>query len=177
MQRYVCFLAALGVFTSLLVSGCGRPSLPGRQFEGERVTLPQTVATDTPLPEKPIVEWGNEKTAKVRIVVFFPYDAPHQKLIDILKEAATKKYPGKLYVRYIDYRTPEGRGAMARAKLQVSTIMFDGESSVELSSPNGPRTVDFVQEMGRYWTADDLTEAIAQTVARPATTPASRRGR
>lgn len=174
MSRYLSLLAVLVAITSLFVSGCGRPSLPGQQFQGERVKTPSLVATDTPLPEKPIVEWGDEKTAKVRVVAFYPYDAPHQKLIDMLKEAATKKYPGKVYVKYIDYRTPEGAAAMARAKLQVSAIMFDGKSSVDLTSPNGTRTVDFVQEMGRYWTADDLTEALAQLVAQPSVTPASR---
>jgi len=165
MPRYACCLAALVIIALLLASGCGRPSLPGRQFQGERATVPRTVATDTPLPEKPIVEWGQAE-AKVRIVAFFANDKYHQKLMDLLKEAATQKYPGKVYVKYVDYRTPEGRAAFARANLQVSTVMINGQSSVDLPGPAGPRTVDFVQEMGRYWTADDLEEAIGHTVAK-----------
>jgi hypothetical protein len=33
------------------------------------------------------------------------------------------------------------------------------------AKPN-PYTVDFSQEMGRYWTADDLKKAVAEEVER-----------
>ncbi len=47
----------------------------------------------------------------------------------------------------------------------MAAILINGESSVELQSAAGPRIVDFVKEMGRYWTADDLREAVAQAIA------------
>ncbi|MFB3882416.1 MAG: hypothetical protein ACE149_14205 [Armatimonadota bacterium] len=145
-----------------LVIGCGKPSLPGKQFQGPRATVPGTVATNTPLPAKPFQEWGS-KDAKVRLAIFFPIDKPHQALADLAQEL-TKQYPGKVYVKYIDYRTPEGAQLFQGAKATVACVMINGETSAELPSKYGARTVDFVKEMGRYWTADDLREAVANEV-------------
>ena len=146
----------------LLAAGCGRPTLPGQQFQGERRVVPGTVA-DTPLPEQPILVWGSED-AKVRVTAFFPIDKPHQRLMDLL-ESIAQEYGDKVYIRYADYRTPEGARLFAQAEIQVSAILINGSNSVELESPTGPRTVDFVKDMGRYWTGDDLRQAVAQAVA------------
>lgn len=166
MQRmsgltYAALLLALAV----IAGGCGRPTLPGQQFQGERQTSPGTVESESPLPEQAIHEWGPED-AKVQVTAFYPIDERHQRLIDLLKEAAEEKYPGKLYVKYVDYRTPEGMALMRRAELQVQAILINGENSLELDSPIGIRTVDFVRDMGRFWTADDLREAIDQEIAK-----------
>jgi len=166
MTRHLHLL--LLMLTSMLafsIVGCGRPSLPGRQFQGETRTVPGRVETDRSLPETPILEWGPED-APVQIVAFYPIDEPHQKLIDILKELATDDYPGEVRVRYVDYRTREGRKAFLDAELQVSTILIDGKSSAELQGERGTRTVDFVRDMGRYWTEEDLRQAIREAVER-----------
>jgi hypothetical protein len=150
--------------------GCGRPSLPGRQFEGETRTVPGRTATDTPLPEEPILEWGPED-AKVQVVAFYPIDEPRQRLVDILEELATETYPGQVHVRYVDYRTPQGQQEFLEEGLQVAAILIDGESSVELEGGKGLRTVDFVRDMGRYWTEKDLRQAIGDAVARSDASP------
>jgi hypothetical protein len=157
--------AALLLALAVLAGGCGRPTLPGQQFKGERQTSPGAVATDSPLPEEAIYEWGPED-AKVQVTAFYPIDEQHQRLIDLLKEAAEEKYAGKLYVKYVDHRTPEGMALMRRAELQVQAILINGENSLELDSPAGIRTVDFVRDMGRFWTTDDLREAIDQEIAK-----------
>jgi len=164
MQRFA-WLSIMLVVTAgiLLAAGCGRPTLPGQQFQGERRALPGSAATDTPLPDKPIYAWGPED-AKVRVTAFFPIDEPHQRLMDLL-ESLAQEHQDKVYIRYADYRTPEGAQLFAQAQIQVSGILINGESSVDLESATGPRTVDFVKEMGRYWTGDDLREAVAQAVA------------
>ena len=164
MQRFawpsIMLVVAAGV---LLAAGCGRPTLPGQQFQGERRVVPGAIATDTPLPDKPIYAWGPED-AKVRVTAFFPIDEPHQRLMDLL-ESIAEEYQDKVYIRYADYRTAEGAQLFAHAELQVSAILINGSNSIDLDSPTGRRTVDFVKDMGRYWTADDLREAVAQTVA------------
>jgi hypothetical protein len=154
-------LAAFAVF----VGGCGRPTLPGQQFKGERYTSPGTVATESPLPDEPIREWG-PPDAKVQVIAYYPFDDRHQRLVDLLREAAEERYPGKLYVKYVDPRTPEGLALMRRAELQVQAITINGESSVDLDSPAGVRTVDLLRDMGRYWTEDDLTKVIDQEVGK-----------
>jgi len=150
------------VVCATVTAGCGKPTLPGKQFQGERATVPGLVATDTPLPEKPFQEWG-PKDAKVRLLAFFPIDEPHKKVMDLVKEMADK-YPGEVYAKYVDYRTPEGAQLFQQSNATVACIMINGQSSADLPSEYGPRTVDFVKEIGRYWTADDLRAAIANEV-------------
>ena len=163
MQRFAWLSTMLVVIAGvLLAAGCGRPTLPGQQFQGERREVP-SMAADTPLPEQPILVWGSED-AEVRVTAFYPIDEPHQRLADLL-ESIAEEHQEKVYIRYADYRTPEGAQLFVQAEIQVSAILINGKNSVELDSPSGPRTVDFVKEMGRYWTADDLREAVAQTVA------------
>ena len=164
MQRCTWFWAAWLCGGLALAVGCGKPTFPGQQFQGERATVPGLVATDTPLPEKPFKEWGS-KEAKVRLAVFFPIDEQHKALMDLVQELAGK-YPGKVYVKYIDYRTPEGAQLFQRAKATIACVMINGETSAELPSKYGARSVDFVKEMGRYWTAEDLREAVASEVQR-----------
>jgi len=165
MQRFAWLSLILVTTAGIpLAAGCGRPTLPGQQFQGERRAIPGAVATDTPHPPQPNHTWGPEE-AKVRVVAFYPIDEPHQGLIDLLKGLATEEYPGKLYARCVDYRTPEGRALFSRAELQVAAILINGENSIDLKTATGVRTVDFVKDMGRYWTADDLREAVAQAIA------------
>jgi hypothetical protein len=161
---------SLLLISVLLVAGCGRPSIPGRQFEGEQRTVPGRLTTEAPLPAEPVLEWGPED-AKVQVVAFYPIDEARQRLIDILEELATEEYPGQVHVRYVDYRTPEGWQEFAERELQVAAIFINGESSVELESEKGIRTVDFLRDMGRYWTADDLRQAVDEAVEKSAASP------
>ena len=156
---------AVGLAVVLVLGvGCGRPSLPGQQFSGERVETGTAPPTESPLPEEPYLEWG-AADAKVRVLAFFPIDEDHAGLIDLLKGIA-EQYPGKVYVRYVDYRTPEGAAIFQRAGAAGRTLMINGENEAEIERDGGSYTVDFVQEMGRYWTGEDVKRAIAQEVAR-----------
>ncbi|UCC68276.1 MAG: hypothetical protein JSV79_14410 [Armatimonadota bacterium] len=152
--------------TALLVLavGCGRPSLPGQHFSGERAETGTSPPADSALPEQPYFEWG-AADAKVRVLAFFPIDEDHAELMELLQEMVGQ-YPEKLYVRYVDYRTPEGAAIFQRAGAAGRTLMINGENEVEIERDGGSYTVDFVQEMGRYWTAEDVRRAIAQEVAR-----------
>jgi hypothetical protein len=164
MQRRTWALAVWVCAGAVLAAGCGKPTLPGKQFQGQRLTLPGLVATDTPLPAKPIQEWG-PKDAKVRVLVLFPIDDAHKKLMDLVKGLA-EKYPGKVHVKYADYRTPEGAQVFRQAKATIACVMINGATSADLQSKYGAQTIDFVKEMGRYWTEDDLRAAVANAVAK-----------
>ena len=157
---WTIFLAAVAA----LPAGCGRPSIPGRQFRGERVGTTASAPTTSPLPEQPYLEWG-PSDAKVRVLAFFPIDDEHRRLIDVLKGLADE-YPGKLYVKYVDYRTPEGRAILERSEMTSLGLLINGESSVEIKGEPHSRTVDFFQEMGRFWTSADLKAAVAQEIAK-----------
>jgi hypothetical protein len=155
----------VAVAIGVAVTGCARVTLPGRQFREQPADTSTTEPVRSPLPPQPVLEFG-PADAPVRVVAFYPIDDQHQRLIDLLKELVNQ-YPGKVYVRYIDYRTPEGAQAAQRAGMQSQGLMINSQRSITINAKPNPYTVEFSQPMGRYWTADDLRKAVAQEVAHP----------
>ncbi len=162
-MRYCRWLWTLPLAAAVTVwAGCGRPTLPGRQFKEEKAETATTSPAQSPLPEEAVLEWGDPE-GKVRVVAFYPIDDQHQTLMDLVKGLADE-YPGKVYVKYVDYRTPQGRGMFARAELTVPAVLINGESSRDAKVGSYVREVDFVQEMGRFWTPQSLKDAVAREV-------------
>jgi len=142
--------------------GCGRPTVPGRQFQAERFH-PQGGETESgPLPDNPIREWGAED-AKVRIEGYFPINESHEAVMALLEDL-TEEYPGKVYVKYIDYRTQEGARLLAQQGLSGSGLLINGKDRLTIRAEPIPYDVDFALDMGRFWVADDLRAAVAQEV-------------
>jgi hypothetical protein len=162
MSRSRLFWSVVGL-TLLALPGCGRPTLPGQQFRGKRAETSSVRPATSPLPKQPFWEVGPQD-AKVRIVAFYPIDDEHKALMDLLKSLA-KQYPGKVYVKYTDPRTMEGQQAFEAARMTVVGLMVNTKKELTINAKPTPYTVDFSQEMGRYWTSDDLKAAVAQEVA------------
>jgi hypothetical protein len=158
--RIVCSMVVLGAVS---VAGCGRPTLPGGQLAGRPVPTSVGPVRSSSLPTKPYVEWGDAKGAKVRIYAFYMIDDRHKALMDLFKSLADQ-YRGKVYVKYTDYRTVEGQASMARSKASPDSLLLNGSSEFELRAKPHPYTIQFTQEIGRYWTPDDLKKAVAQAV-------------
>jgi hypothetical protein len=151
--------------TSLaLAGGCGRPTLPGTQFSQEKTRTPVSEQAASPLPEEPILEWGDPE-AEVRVVAFFPIDDDHAALRDLLRGLA-EEHAGQIYVKYVDPRTPEGNALFRRGELQVTTVLINAESTVIIEANGRSAEVTFAREMGRFWTANDLKRAVAQEVGK-----------
>ena len=164
MRAHHCALI-FGLSVLLLAAaGCGKPSLPGQQFSGEIPETRTSPAADSPVPEQGVLEWGDPE-AKVRVVAFFPIDEAHAGLVEMM-EGFAEEYPGKVYAKYVDRRTREGVGMFQRAGVTGNCVMINAENSVTIEAEPYPYTVDFVQEMGRHWTADQLRKAVAQELAR-----------
>jgi hypothetical protein len=162
IKRHLVLAVLLG-FGVAALAGCGRPVIPGQQFRGEKARTSSVRPTTSPLPEKPVIEEGAQD-AKVRIVAFFPIDDDHKLLIDLLK-GFVREYPGKVYMKYIDYRTPTGQQAFENAKMTVPGVMINTKKDYVIEAKPQPYTVDFSQDMGRYWTAEDLKKAVVQEIA------------
>jgi len=156
-------LCSLGAIGMVWLAGCGRPSLPGGQLTGPQVATSVAPERGSPLPQQPSVEWG-DPSAKVHVLAFYVMDDRHKPLMDLFKGLASQ-HRGKVYVKYTDYRTPGGQVAMQEAKASTDSLLINGRSEFEVQARPHPYTVTFVQEMGRYWTADDLKAAVAQAVA------------
>jgi len=152
----------LGLALALL-AGCGRPTLPGRQFRDEQARTSSVREITSPLPKEPMWEAG-ASAAKVRIVAFYPIDDDHKQLQESLK-GLVKQYPGKVYVKYVDFRTLEGQQAFTAANMTVTGLLINGRKEYTIPAKPNPYTVDFAQDVGRYWTLEDLKLAVAQEVA------------
>ena len=89
--------------------------------------------------------------------------AEHRVLMDLLRDLADE-YPGKVYVQYVDYRTQEGDRLYKLMEMPSPGLLINGEKMYDIEADPHPYTVDFMQEMGRYWTPEDLRRAVAQEV-------------
>ena len=161
-MKYLVAISCLVLTSAIFFSGCGR-------FHAYRSTdKPANVGVvqapqDAP-PEKPIQEWGSPE-AKVRIVVFFFIDKKYQSYMDMFQDLV-KQYDGKLYVKYADLRTQEGRDLRARTGTQAggAGLLINGQSSLTINAKPEPYVVNFDQEMGRFWTENNLRQAVAQEI-------------
>jgi len=162
MRKHVTRLTIV-LCVAAVVCGCGRPALPGRQFQGDIAPTSSVKPADSPLPAEPIIEMG-PADARVRIVAFLPMDDGHKQVMDLLK-GLVEQYSGKVYVKYADYRTMRGQEAFQKAKMITPGILLNAKTEHVIQAGPQPYTVDFTQDMGRYWTAEDLKLAVAQEVA------------
>ena len=164
-MKRVLWMGVGVLVTALFASGCGRVGLPGKNEFGGRKAITTTAKPPTnPIPKQPWFEAGSPD-AKVRIIAFFPMDDYRKPVMDVLKGLA-KQYPGKVYVKYTDTRTREGQQAQTRAGGTGPGLLINSQSSMTIQAKPNPYEVDFNQDMGRYWTEDDLKAAVAQEVAR-----------
>lgn len=153
----------IAVVAAVWPAGCGRPAVPGRHLQGRQISTSVAPQRASPLPKKPYVEWGDAKAAKVRIYAFYMIDDRHKGLMDLFKSLADQ-YRGQVYVKYMDYRTAEGAGSMERAKASPDSLLLNGKSEFQLRAEPHPYVIEFAQDIGRFWTADDLKKAVAQAV-------------
>jgi len=158
---------ALGlVIMVCFLSGCGRFRPPGTTpFSGNIPRTSTGTPADSPIPKQPWFEVG-PANAKVRILAFYPMDKARQPVMDLLKSLA-KQYPGKVYVKYMDIRAPEGQAAMSRSGVTTPGLLINGENSVTINAKPNPYTVDFNQDIGVFWTPEYLKAAVAQELAKP----------
>ena len=164
-MKRVLWLGIGVIVMAFLLSGCGRFRAPGRKPFAGRIARTTTLEPSaSPIPEQASFEAG-PREAKVRVVAFYPMDEVRKPLMDLLKSLA-KQYPGKVYVKCTDIRTPEGQEARARAGGGGPGLLINAQNSVMILAKPNPYRVDFNQDMGRYWTAEDLKAAVAQEVAK-----------
>jgi hypothetical protein len=163
-MKRALWVGCLVLLLAFAVSGCGRFQRPG--FKGQQADTGTVETPKTKLPAKPIVEWGSPD-AKVRIIAFFFISDDFKTTMDLL-QGLVKQYPGKVYVKYADLRTQEGNDLRARTGSSAggAGLLIDGKSEVTIQAKPRPYTVAFDQDMGRFWTPEDLKAAVAQAVAK-----------
>ncbi len=116
-------------------------------------------------PTKALLQWG-PTDAKVRLIGFFYISPdPRYQMHIALFESLAKQYPKQLFVQYWDLRTPEGRAARNDTGPSQGSIGLLINGNNEFDLPGHPPThVSFSQEMGRYWTEDELRQVVAMEI-------------
>ncbi len=161
-MKHLVIIICLVFITAVFLSGCGR--FHTARFNDKKAEVGVLKPPTTKLPDKPVLEWGSP-TAKVRIIAFFFIDKDYQSYMDMF-QSLVKQYEGKLFVRYADIRTPEGRALRSRTGGQAAGagLLLDGQSGFTINAKPSPYEVNFDQEMGRFWTENDLRQAVAQEI-------------
>jgi hypothetical protein len=149
----------------LLCSGCGRIKPPGQGFVGKPVSTSVGGSTSPePIPNPPFFEAGPPK-AKVRVVAYYAMDKKNKPLMDQMK-AFAKQYGDKIYVRFVDIRSPLGQSEREASGGQSEGVLINGQGSVVIQAKPQPHPVNFDLDLGRYWTLEDLRAAVDQAVSK-----------
>ena len=101
------------------------------------------------------------------MIAYYPMDEQkdHKLLMDQMK-AFVKQYPGKVYVKYIDIRSEQGQSERKASGGESQGLLINGASSVMIQAKPQAHPVNFDLDLGRYWTLDNLKDAVAQAVAK-----------
>ncbi len=100
--------------------------------------------------------------APVKVEAYYP--GRHEDTLAAVK-ALVKKFPGKVQVEIIDWRSEEGMQRRDAAGLSCAGITINGKNAFDLEV-NGKKTkVLFVRGIDGEWTAADLDAAVRQVLA------------
>nr|MBU1327722.1 molybdate ABC transporter substrate-binding protein [Candidatus Omnitrophota bacterium] len=99
------------------------------------------------------------KTAKVKIDAYYPFNEEHKFVGDYLK-TFEKKYPGKVSVRLIDFRTSDGYDEWRKTGLSCGGIIINGKSEFEITAPDGKKTIRFLRRLDAFWSREDFEKVI-----------------
>ncbi len=150
---------------AVVLPGCGAFRSPG--FSGQKGST-SAVTAPTDAPKESILEWG-PKDAKVRVIAFFfiSSQGEYPVLMKTLQDLV-KQYPGKVYVKYADLRTPDGQALRAKTGQQGAGagLIINGKTEFTVKTGQYSHSVAFDQEPGGYWTEEDLKAVVAQEVAK-----------
>ncbi|NOY81552.1 MAG: hypothetical protein GXP31_11195 [Kiritimatiellaeota bacterium] len=144
----------------LLTAGCGKAtsnsSAPDSQ-NAAQVGQPPTAGTMQLCNFK-----DGPADAPVKVEAYYP--GRHEDTLAAVK-ALVKKFPGKVRIEIIDWRSEEGMQRRDAAGLSCAGITINGKNAFDLEV-NGKKTkVLFVRGIDGEWTAADLDAAVRQVLA------------
>jgi len=102
-----------------------------------------------------------EKSAmmKVKIEAYYPFNEEHKFVGDYLK-TFEKKYPEKVSVRLIDFRTSEGYDEWRKTGLSCGGILINDKSEFDIDSSDGKKTIRFLRRVDTFWSREDFEKVI-----------------
>lgn len=151
---------AVLIAAALVIAGCGKSkSTAGSDTDGARLVGPPSAVGGA-------MQLCNFKDgpadAPVKVQAFYP--GRHPDTLAAVK-ALVKKYPGKVQIEIIDWRTEDGMKRRDAAGLSCAGVVINGKNAFELEVNGNKSKVLFVRGMDGEWTEADLEAAVKQTLA------------
>ncbi len=100
---------------------------------------------------------------KVKIDAYYPFNDEHKFVGDYLK-TFEKKYPGKVSVRLIDFRTSDGYNEWRKTSLSCGGIIINGKSEFDIDTPEGKKTIRFLRRLDAFWSREDFEKVVEQEI-------------
>lgn len=106
---------------------------------------------------------SDAKTAKVKIDAYYPFNEEHKIVGDYLK-TFEKKYPGKVSVKLIDFRTSDGYDEWRKTGLSCGGIIINGKSEFDMNTPDDKKTIRFLRKVDTFWSREDFEKIIDKEI-------------
>lgn len=104
-------------------------------------------------------------SAKVKIEAYYPFNEEHKFIGDYLK-TFEKKYPGKVSVRLIDFRTSDGYDEWRKTGLSCGGIIINGKSEFEIGTPKEKKLIRFLRRADTFWSRKDFEKVLEKEIAK-----------
>lgn len=108
---------------------------------------------------------SDAKNAKVKIDAYYPFNEEHKFVGDYLK-TFEKKYPAKVSVRLIDFRTSDGYDEWRKTGLSCGGVIINGKSEFEIDTPEGKKTIRFLRRLDAFWSRQDFENVLQEELSR-----------
>ncbi|MBL7130007.1 MAG: molybdate ABC transporter substrate-binding protein [Candidatus Omnitrophica bacterium] len=102
-------------------------------------------------------------TVAVKIEAYFPFNEEHKFIADYLK-TFEKKFPGKVSLRLIDFRSPDGYDQWRKSGLSCGGVLINGMSAFDIETPDGPKTIRFLRRLDTFWTREDFEKVLLSEI-------------
>jgi hypothetical protein len=161
-------VAALLLAGTLALSGCGkreRPPAagPARPDLGPAMAAAQHAAqAGAPVGQMDLCDFkAGPENAPVKVVAFYP--GRHEDTLAAVK-ALLQKFPDKVSVQIVDWRTKEGIATRDKAGLTCAGITINGKNAMDLTIDGKTEKVMFIRGMNGDWTEAQLVAAVQAEV-------------
>lgn len=151
--------SCVGAMLMLLGAGC-----PKREAAAPPTKAMPPVATQAGSAGTEFCDFkGGPDNAAVKVVAYYP--GRHEDTIAAVKRLL-EAFPQEVSVEVVDWRRPEGLKRRDASGLTCAGVTLNGKNAFDLEMQGKTAKVLFVRGIDGEWTAEDLTAAVKQELAK-----------
>lgn len=102
-------------------------------------------------------------SAQVKIDAYYPLNEEHSFIGDYIK-SFENKYPGKVSVRLVDFRSSDGYDEWRKSGLSCGGVIINGKSAFDIETSEGPKTIRFLRRLDTFWSREDFEKVLKSIV-------------